>query len=846
MKSLWLAGAASVALAAPAMAQTEATSVEEIVVSGARLQNQRSIAQKRMSDVTSDYLEADEINRQPDFNIADAFRRIPGVFTIFDEDEGRYVGIRGLNGNFTVATLDGAGIASSERGNRQVNLEAVPSSAVKRLNVIKSRTAAEEGNAIGGTINLVTRSAFDRPGFFAAGSASVGYTDSQAVPGRGYGRGGDNGPSYRFEGTTSTRFADDKVGVVLSGSYLQRRRDQQRTQPTSYGAGIDGLATPNGFLYGGYPNTIERFGGLGKIEFRPTDTLEASLLVSRFTQEDTELRLFQQLTRQGTITKTGANTGRYGAGAAFVRFNDFFIDKPLFTVQGKMAWRPGERHRFDATVSHAKATFHEPSNEIQFDTAGNQAALAGDYVMRDGQPFLTLADPAYFQNPANYRFTSYDFYDQVNDDIVDEYEVNYGYNSAAGDLGLGFDTGAQLRTTERTFDEQRLRVRPGATNTLTLAGLSSSTGYVAPGAPTSLLTLDAAGFLSHFNANRQNFVITESNTAADYSFEEEVLAAYGQAVWRGQRYALIAGLRYERTETSVERPRGGVLVKRENSYSDLLPSITGYYDVSDRVKIRAAYYKALGRPNPLDLAGAEVVSTGSDGAPQLTRGNPDLTARKADNFDLSVEYYFPGDQGLASFAVFNKEISDEIFSFTDMEMIDGVSTRVTQARNVAAARVRGFEASLVQNRLTFLPGPLADFGYTANFTYIDGEVDVTGPGGTTLRKSRLLQQPKTIVNASLFYKRGPFEGRATYARSSRFLTSLATSASDVQDREDAPYQQVDLSARYDLTTTLQLTAEARNVGNTRRRNNQTAAEGDLLRDYNIYGRTFFVGVAFRF
>lgn len=254
----------------------------------------------------------------------------------------------------------------------------------------------------------------------------------------------------------------------------------------------------------------------------------------------------------------------------------------------------------------------------------------------------------------------------------------------------------------------------------------------------------------------------------------------------------------------------------------------------------------MGRPNPLDLAGAEVVSTGADGAPQLTRGNPDLAARKADNFDLSVEYYFPGDQGLASLAVFNKEISDEIFSFTDMEMIDGVSTRVTQARNVAQARVRGFEASLVQNRLTFLPGVLADFGYSANFTYIDGEVDVTGPGGGALRKSRLLQQPKTIVNASLFYKRGPFEGRATYARSSRFLTSLATSASDVQDREDAPYQQVDLSARYDLTTTLQLTAEARNVGNTRRRNNQTAAEGDLLRDYNIYGRTFFVGVAFRF
>ncbi len=837
----------SVACGWSATAFAQATDAgADIVVTGFKLQNQLSIAEKRLSDVTADFLAADEINRQPDFNIADAFRRAPGVFTIFDEDEGRYVGIRGLNPGFTVATIDGATIASSERGNRQINLEAIPSSAVKRLNVIKSRTAAQEGNAIGGTVALVTRSAFDKPGFFAAGSASLGYTDSQDVPGRGLGRNSDNGPSFRIEGTMSALMANDTVGIVLSGAYLQRRRDQQRFIPTSYAAPLGGsFPAPNGFLYGGYPNTIDRFGGLGKIEYKPDDNFYASVLISRHTQEDAELRNFHQLNRQGTLTQTGVNAAAFTAGNAFVLFNDFFIDKPLFTIQGNTSWRSDTGHRFDVLFSYSKATFHEPSNQIQFNTPVNNTALGGSYTADNGIPVLTLANPAYYLNPANYIFASYDFYDQVNDDIIHEYELNYGYNTEKGDTGFGVDAGIQLRTTRRTFDEERLRVRSGAVNTLSLTEFINPGTYLAPFAKQNSLFLDGAAFLTYYNANQSTFAISVSNTAADYSFDEKVFAAYAQAVFAGDRFKVIAGARYERTDTSVERPRNGVFVRRDNRYDNFLPSITGYYDVTDDLKVRAAYYKALGRPNPLDLAGAETVTTGGDGVLQLTRGNPGLTARTADNIDLSLEYYFPGNQGVFSVGLFYKDIKNEIFSFTDLETIDGVSTRVTQARNVAGAKVQGIEVNFVQNRLAFLPGALADLGVSANFTYIDGVVNVTGPGNVLLRKSRLLQQPETILNASLFYNRGPFEARVTYARSSAFLTSLASAATSDQDREDRPYAQWDITGRVNVNDRLQLTAEARNITNTRRSNYQKAIGGDVLRDFNIYGRTFFVGVAFK-
>jgi iron complex outermembrane recepter protein len=150
-------------LPAATWAQAPAAEEDEIVVTGYVLQNREAIAAKRRNDRIGEFTSADEIGQQPDYNISDAFRRLPGVTTVFDEDEGRYVGIRGLNPNFTFGTMDGGLLATAERQNRQLNMEAIPTTAVSRLEVIKSRTPDIEGNAIGGIVNLVTRSASTAP-----------------------------------------------------------------------------------------------------------------------------------------------------------------------------------------------------------------------------------------------------------------------------------------------------------------------------------------------------------------------------------------------------------------------------------------------------------------------------------------------------------------------------------------------------------------------------------------------------------------------------------------------------------------------------------------------------------
>ena len=224
-----IAALAAVAYPAATMAQSAgqaaaaATTAEEIVVTGFRAQNRLAIDAKRQSEIIADFLKSDDIGQQPDYNIADSFRRLPGVQTVFDEDEGRYIAVRGLNPSYTIGSLDGGTMATAERGNRQLNLEAIPSTAVSSLEVLKSRTPDIEGNAIGGSINLVTRSAFDKPGLYLFGSALLGISDSQGVPGKGFGRSSDDGPNVRADVTLSTRFGADEL-MAVSNTFHHRDR----------------------------------------------------------------------------------------------------------------------------------------------------------------------------------------------------------------------------------------------------------------------------------------------------------------------------------------------------------------------------------------------------------------------------------------------------------------------------------------------------------------------------------------------------------------------------------------------------------------------------------------------
>ena len=165
---------ATSALCAPGMVFAQDTAVEEIVVTGQREAQRAAIEVKREEFVVADVVSADDIGKLPDHNTAAALRRIPGVSVMEDQGEPRFPILRGLRSTYNRTTVDGAVVASVDESGRTVPLDIVPSVMAGRLEVVKTVTPENDGNAIGGVIAVNTRSAFDHNGPFFNSVASYG------------------------------------------------------------------------------------------------------------------------------------------------------------------------------------------------------------------------------------------------------------------------------------------------------------------------------------------------------------------------------------------------------------------------------------------------------------------------------------------------------------------------------------------------------------------------------------------------------------------------------------------------------------------------------------------------
>ncbi|MFN7174192.1 MAG: TonB-dependent receptor [Thermaurantiacus tibetensis] len=839
-----LSAASLVATALPAGAQPAARPADaaveaaEIVVTGFRAQNERAIDAKRRSEIVAEFLKSDDIGQQPDYNIADSFRRLPGVQTVFDEDEGRYVSIRGLNPSFTIGSFDGATMATAERGNRQLNMEAIPSTAVAGLEVLKSRTPDMEGNAIGGSVNLVSRSAFDRPGLFVIGNVFIGVSDSQAVPGKGFGRRSDDGPNVRFDGTLTTRFGrDDLFGLALSGSFSRKRRDQERLLPQAVPPATGPTPAPplgtTNLLWSTYPNSVDRYGGTAKLEARPSPELALEASYTYFSQDDNELRHSQQL----------LNT----SGGSFVRFNDFPIRKPLHVAQARMSWESESRHRVAGRLSYSRASFLEPSNEVAFNLLAPAATF--DLALVGGVPIASNITPR-FDDPAQYRFTQYRPYKDDSTDEVLEGQLDWSWNTGGSDEGFGLGAGLKYRDTTRDNARTQEFYNPATGTNLLLSQFLLTDRYRPIFGNFRQLFVDFDGFLAFFRANPGLFrfdpvASDRQSIGGDWVFKEEVTAAYGLVRHRGPRHAIIAGLRFEDTATRssgfTRRTVAGrdefTPFTRRSGYDDLLPSVTGFFDVTDRFRVRAAFFQAVGRPNPNQVAGPELLN--ADGS--ISRSNPDLRRRRGGSYEASLEYYLPESRGLLAAAVFHKKIRDEIFTFTAPEVIDGATVSVNQPRNAEDAKVTGVELNAIVNRLWFLPGFLADFGAQGNLTVLDGSITIRD----TVNRRRLDQLPGQadfLANAAIFYESGPVQARVSYAHIGAYKTAVNAS-NPAADRTEAPFDQVDAQARIRVSPRIEVIGEIRNLTNAERLN-LTGPNQDIARDINRFGRQFWIGAAF--
>jgi len=221
---LWNASAIALALGAlPALAQ-EADAVaigeadaEDIVVTGIRASLQASMDVKRDAQGIVDAITAVDIGKFPDTNLAESLQRITGVSIDRSIGEGSTVTVRGFGPDFNLVLLNGRQMPASGLGScceapasRSFDFANLAAEGIAGVTVYKSGRATLPTGGIGSVINVLTPRPLDRPGFHGslAARAMVDKTFEGFKP------------TPEFSGIVSKTFADDTIGVLVSGQAL--------------------------------------------------------------------------------------------------------------------------------------------------------------------------------------------------------------------------------------------------------------------------------------------------------------------------------------------------------------------------------------------------------------------------------------------------------------------------------------------------------------------------------------------------------------------------------------------------------------------------------------------------
>lgn len=309
----------------------QAEAIEVIEVTGLRGSLSKSLNDKRFSKSIVDTINAEDVGKNTDQNIADALGRVTGVSIVSRPGEGSQITIRGATSNQNNISLNGQQLTSTDF-NQAVDLSSYSADILSKLEVVKTSSADQDEGSLGGSVNLTTIRPLDRRDVVRTGEIQGRYNDFSE----------EN--DYKIQFTGTEKFLDETLGVALSvyDETTSLRRDQYRVD--NFVESIDHFQATdqhgevlsnvrgikhNATNYELIQNETHRSGGTLGIQWIATDTTDLMLDVT-YSKQKLERTNDAIKTRSGTgssFVEGQNNVPNYPTDSAFVSpFTDPFAD----------------------------------------------------------------------------------------------------------------------------------------------------------------------------------------------------------------------------------------------------------------------------------------------------------------------------------------------------------------------------------------------------------------------------------------------------------------------------------------------------------------------------------------
>jgi TonB-dependent receptor len=732
---------------------------DQVIVTAERLQGEaEAINIERMSDDIVQVLPSRVINSLPNTNVADAVGRVPSVSLERDEGEGKYVQIRGTEPRLSNVTINGVNVPSPEGTVRNIKLDAVPANLVERIEVFKTLSASQDADGIGGTVNLVTRTAGDKATYNFGGQG--GYTPIQG--GRTLGG---------FDGTVGKRFGENKkFGVIMGGTFDRNNRGINDLEPAQ-GTGTDPASGKAIAVVGtedlrSYSYYRTRYGFDGGVDYnlKPGTSVYIKGLFSDF-HDFGDTRVY---------TPTAGNTIKAVNGSQVIFDNAtdcaaINLANPTANCSpGSYAYRHYIRRPDQQVYSFLTGARHDLSSTlIVYEFAGsrshniggqdfpttNFAGNSADLALNQSNPYrpkFVAQDGSNLYDPTQYGVTQTIFptyhATQVNFQGAASLSRRYNLHSHFGT----FEMGVKIRNSHSTQNENdQIYATASGTGSFGLPQVlgtytnptyydgSFKVGGLGYG-PTSDYAKIQQAIAADLASSTptllfQQLASVQKSQGAFFDANERVSAGYIQNAVSVGKFRFQAGVRFDETSTdftthqvdaTVIDAAGNPLInpfRQGSSYFNALPSVQVQYQLEKNTNLRANYSIGISRPNVGDLVPTKIVDPNAS-PKSVSLGNPNLKPTKANNFDLLVEHFFQ-PLGILQAGFFYKELSDPIYPTVTLLLPPDPNAGFKQSQSVNGpnAHIAGFEAAWEQ-RFSFLPGLASGLGVSANYSYSSSQV----------------------------------------------------------------------------------------------------------------------------